>query len=429
MTSFSNPIFEEQGYWGQGDALHVNKESGEVEASHALRSFWARENGGSPDDMGDNFLYPMGISLNVLSISEVDTVKGHYGVRVKVYGIFFASLSGFGASDWRHADELTEEAKAKIYEGWTSMLTFDNKVDMQKEKPFTAWKTMKNDETGIEVETCFWYFEAALKIRCDFDLGNFPFDSQELPVTLILTDPHSVLVTLADCCKIYPEGEGWRNLSVYDVFKTEPTVLDSIQEFMWHPPLMRWQLVDPPYSKSALVVLLKVQRNGMAFIKRYLSVMCLLTILSLAPFIARPPMELADMLGFLVGLLFAAVGYQLIVANFLPHMNKLSLMDYYTLFMFGFIMISILDLTISTFVEDDALSADDLDRHAIALTGVYFAFHIAFFSFLYKRYHTERSKLQRPTPKKTGISKTYVRARAPIQFELVPPQEEKESST
>merc|ERR1712232_1169283 len=79
---------------------------------------------------------------------------------------------------------------------------------------------------------------------------------------------------------------------------------------------------------------------------------------------------------YLIGLLFVAVGYQLLIAGFIPATTVWTLMDRYTLFMFLFTLSVMIEPAIySRWVAAEQWENIGLDSHTLCYSAVFLGFH------------------------------------------------------
>lgn len=109
---------------------------------------------------------------------------------------------------------------------------------------------------------------------------------------------------------------------------------------------------------------------------------------------------MSDRLDNAIGLIFAIIAFQFVVAGQIPNLPYLTIVDKYNLAVFVFVLILLLESVVvgwregQWFDEDQTEAIDNLFLGL--LSGVWLLFHIMFVSYVYLKMQAEVDKIGRP---------------------------------
>ena len=163
-----------------------------------------------------------------------------------------------------------------------------------------------------------------VKLESNFDLRDFPFDRQRLEADVASFAWDSRFIKIVD------DGA---NLSVSRYFDVPEWDIKSFSS--------RVIAYDDPDHGDDVFSLLKlkidVARKSAFYINKIFMPLAILSFTSIF-FLAIPVDAIADRIGFISGLLFTTLAYQLIISSSVPRVPYFTLGDKYTLFLFFFMV-------------------------------------------------------------------------------------------
>jgi len=238
-------------------------------------------------------------------------------------------LEGFLDVAWcdpRLAADLTVGEGERVYanEGaidylkriWTPQITFINEVGETVGDDFNL--TIFNDGRA-EIQRRF-----TVTLESNFDVHRFPFDRQTLEGEIASFAWDSRVVRLID------DG---RNLSVSKAFGIPDwNVIGFASKVVAYD--------DPDHGNDVFSMLkleIDVARKSDYYLYKIFIPLGVLSFTSIF-FLAVPIDAIGDRIGFISGLLFTTLAYQLIIANSVPRVPYFTLGDSYTLFLFFFMV-------------------------------------------------------------------------------------------
>jgi len=211
-----------------------------------------------------------------------------------------------------------------------------------------------------------------VKVKFDMDFANFPFDTQDLILTFYQAQYRHKFVSAA---KFWKENAS----CLYSTpLLCVPTALIN-EEWTLGAPLIHYEKSDPLETMEAFTqvsVSLKFVRKGRAYAFRYIGSMTALSFASILPFVQLPAAEVSDMLAYEVGLLFAIVAFQMLTSSLIPMTTTISILDQYGLFLFFFLMLTMVTITVISWVENSAI--DNWNVHACWLFAIWMVYHLYF---------------------------------------------------
>ena len=298
-------------------------------------------NAESKDDTSDDQITRMGLCITITSIHSINTSRETAVVS------FDATY--FVASDSReHAFELIREMAG---ESWVVGGIETSDVDEGTEF---------NEQDGLAPGAYAIEFHRVSTVKMDMDLQFFPFDIQDLPLRIYISD---TAVELVDPREFWPARS--QHMCQHSLLCL-PSCLIS-EEWQMNRPLIDFSRSDRyetlrPYPQ--VNVTLKLARKGAGYAIRYLSLMVVMSLGSLLPFIARPVIDTSDRLSFEMGLLFTVVAFQLIISSFLPVSSTTTVLDVYGLFLFCFVCACMAAVTFSSIRVEATINSSMSDETA-----------------------------------------------------------------
>ena len=238
-------------------------------------------------------------------------------------------LEGFLDVAWcdpRLAADLNAGEEERVYanEGaidylkgfWSPQITFINEIGEAVGDDFNL--TIFNDGRA-EIQRRF-----TVTLESNFDVHRFPFDRQQLEGDIASFAWDARVVRLID------DG---RNLTVSKAFGIPDwTVIGFSSKVV--------AFDDPDHGNdifSMLKLEIDVARKSDYYLYKIFVPLGILSFTSIF-FLAVPISEIGDRIGFVSGLLFTTLAYQLIIASSVPRVPYFTLGDTYTLFLFFFMV-------------------------------------------------------------------------------------------
>ena len=243
----------------------------------------------------------------------------------------------------------------------------------------------KRDRQGMSVKMKYDYLvQARLAVTGTFserlELQNFPFDVQDL--ALVIQEDHALVQA-----KLAPHQRRYDFVSV-------DRDNSSINDWYFRRPICEFVESDPSdctfnNTYSQLIIHLKMERRWYTYVTRILLFLCILSLLVLS-YISIDMDDISDRLAHIVTLLLTAVAYQFIISSYLPNVSYLTLMDYYVLFIFGFISAIGINCAILKYWEFPDIA--DVVMFIVFLV-VWVLTHVVFLILAKRALKYERSKL------------------------------------
>lgn len=280
----------------------------------------------------------IGCSLQVHYIKQIDTVNQQFDAGFYLSYEFQPSQED--VRNWRAAKEAGEIAD--FVPTFIPAFRFPNAFDFiqRDHKPYldgSIYSLLVNgekDTRGALVEMEFDYmFAARLAIRGTFgeplELQDFPFDCQELGITIASSAASSIQVMV-------PHFRRKKFVVISQEVSTFP-------EWYAHAPVCDMKLSDASNSArglrfSNLVLVLKFERISYAYLTRVYSQLALITATGFSMFAMDAAEDLADRLATAFTLLLTAVAFMFVIESKLPSVPYLTALDYYTICSFVFLL-------------------------------------------------------------------------------------------
>ena len=334
------------------------------------------------------------VQANVLSVSDVDTVTQTYNVEAAFKLRYAASKQD--KQNWAiYNDLVSDETKDEesiatnnnmngdkpdeFIPKYIPKLSFPNASECElniKDGNKEFFKIMKDDPDFIVYD---------FQIRCTFgdtfELENFPFDCQDLPIMM----------------KLGNQGGTKNNALMPDITKKNFGKVDLsncvLTQWKIHPTLIEFGETDPALSKSGnkayplFVLRIKVERRYQFYLQRIALILAALSLSSLTAY-AVDVGDIADRLGIDFTLLLTVVAFQQTVTDSLPVLPFVTIMDLFVLLSIGFIFM----ITVQHSLMPS--NSEDLDRFLLFIfLGIWIIAHIGFAIYCPILAYKERKKL------------------------------------
>jgi len=209
------------------------------------------------------------------------------------------------------------------------------------------------------------------------ELHNFPMDCQDLTVSMQLMD--SMLKAsfgpyLNAKAEVVQVSLKYNGLSEYDMV----------------PPVVEFYTNQYSEAFSALNIRLKIRRKWDIYIWKIVIFVGCICLSSLSVFTLHPVDDLDERYALLFTLLLTNIAFLYVVGDMLPSLTYLTLLDWYVVCGFLYLIIEIVGVGIIGSNELDNATDNDF---AFSMVGVYFAMNLAFFSWAYFARRYEVAKL------------------------------------
>ena len=172
-------------------------------------------------------------------------------------------------------------------------------------------------------------------------------------------------------------------------------------------------------SFTSLSVFIFLKRRSMGYVRRYLSVMALLSLIALLPLFAKPAIGTNSILSYELGLLFASVGYVFVTSNLLPPTPERTIMDRYTGFMLSFIFGIMIDMTIASRIAnlDGTETLPSPEAHGFAFVAAWVLSQIYYYV-VYVRPAMKMLMDEIPVRATLGIQECHILVELPLRDNL-----------
>ena len=220
---------------------------------------------------------------------------------------------------------------------------------------------------------CYYTFSGTFAEK--FELENFPFDVQDLQITLKSLDDAKNAIFVPSLIQFKGDFSGFFVLKY-----------STLQEYTLHRPFIEYSIIKNFVKQPSINIRVKIERNyGMYFSNIYLMAF-VTTVSTLLAFSMDPVEDLADRFGLVVTLLLTAVAFQFVISTELPKLPYLTILDEYIITSFCFLfMLMIMIAIIPSFGDrydyepgDDSQSITKADRYAFYIAlSIMVIYHIA----------------------------------------------------
>ena len=300
----------------------------------------------------------IGVCCIILSVHDVNIVEET--VEVKLDLVLFC-----------HApDEDTEGIPQKLNDAFQGLDFLDcTGVPEKNQLSPLRFKTLK--EGTIAARTSI-----ILKLKADFTYSNFPYDVQDISIRMYFKGDSDEPRFVFDEPSHYWTTES-HDIGFSHALHVVPTALISeAWRIASAQSLLGMTSSDETVVEcSQSTVLLKLERRGSGYFRRYISILAALSQAAIWPLIS--PIEVADVMGFEVGLLFSVTAFQIIISGHLPVTPVLSIFDWYMLFLFGFIFLTIITVAVSSYFAP--AGSEIMDDEASVLLMAWILIQVGFF--------------------------------------------------
>merc|ERR1712194_446742 len=227
----------------------------------------------------------------------------------------------------------------------------------------------------------------SLKVKVDMNYSAFPFDVQTLPILLYSGDGDWTLVSAEH---FWTDGR-WSGYA--RAVAITPTALISEEWDLTSAAAVydKSDISETMFSNSQIGVYITLKRKGAGYFKRFVSVNVMISAGALMPYM-MPSMELTDIMARQVGLLFAVVGFQLLLSSILPPASTMSVLDHYSIGLFCFIFLLMLLVAVEGY-QGPEVDTIDPEHSSVVLYGAFsvwlvghimFAARVVYFMYLQK---------------------------------------------
>jgi len=213
------------------------------------------------------------------------------------------------------------------------------------------------------------------KVKVDMKYGAFPFDVQTIPMLMYLQESTGEIYSAEHFFEDNARNYYARGVAI------GPTALIS-EEWTLDSASLVYEDTDPHetlgYHRQAGVFMV-MKRQGLGYMKRFVSITVMLSAIAVLPTM-MPQMSFNDILAHQVGLLFAVVGFQLLISTILPPTSTLSVLDQYLVMLFLFIFLIMLSVALEARADPEAVTMD-IDRsnvHFGCTVGAWVVGHLVF---------------------------------------------------
>ncbi|XP_064625813.1 cys-loop ligand-gated ion channel-like isoform X2 [Lineus longissimus] len=318
----------------------------------------------SAHDLRDEEQVTVKVRLVFLKIGEIDTLKENYAADIFVYTVWREpSLDGRSTKDVENLD---------FSKYWNPRLFVDNTLGDPKEE---LWQSVQFDDSGqasmIEKKRIKGTFLENLELK------HFPFDTQDLSITITTERSDTEMELLTDDKK----------LSSINV----QSFIDA-QEWDLHTHVETSKKVTTKeYSGSqlkcpALVFTCRAARRPGFFIYNILLIMFFICTLAFVTYSVEKKLT-QNRLQLSFTLVLTGVAFKFVVNQSLPKISYLTYLDKYILVsMFILCLVCFWHAIVSVLLKTlgDTETVDKADIFALVVIGLlYIFFHIVFFAHIY----------------------------------------------
>lgn len=267
------------------------------------------------------------VYVNVFSITEISTTS-------ETFNAYFYLRAMWVEPGLKSSGDFNPDV------AWTPRFQFMNAVDApdihDERFEVSPWRFGPDDEPVLS-----WSCKCRGTFREQFELGLFPFDAQDLHLTISTQHEH---VELHEDC--YDD--------VKSKLREEYTMLP---EFNVHSPPRLEARKEKALGKFAtLDIVFNAQRRYTFHIWNVFLPVFLLTAMQFSVF-AVEVADVADRLGVTLTLVLASVAYKYVVSEKLPNISYLTMCDFYVLGSFMFMAAVVCQNAAGGFVSQDDLDA------------------------------------------------------------------------
>mmetsp|Transcript_49889 Transcript_49889/g.83081 ORF Transcript_49889/g.83081 Transcript_49889/m.83081 type:complete len:422 (+) Transcript_49889:30-1295(+) len=222
-------------------------------------------------------------------------------------------------------------------------------------------------------------------LRESFKLNSFPFDCQDLQITLELAEKVDEVMFVPSYKLFLGDYCGYLGMAY-----------STLDEYVVHEPLMEFILNEYADTMSCVTYRGKVERKYGTYFGKLVVFVFILTACALLTFSMDPVHDLPDRYAFMVTLLLTAVAFQFVVTSEMPNLPYLTLLDQYILVSFLFLAWVLVCCCVLALVPDsDAFVIEEINLYLFALSAfVFLLYHVVFTVVSYRANRVEVRKLK-----------------------------------
>ena len=225
--------------------------------------------------------YPLQLKpdILILDVIEVNEFESTMDLLVEIWLKWTDSRLSFPnitLNEWYQIDEST---KSQI---WHPVLTFENTLNMEKQKVLGG--TLENQFWMKHPNRMHYNEIIKIKVTCDFDFQDFPFDSQECQLIMqdkvqnssfLVIKPYSVF-----------NGSHQTTFSHEPIEIISPRIPFDMKVKVDEPRLFEYW--DETYSSSSLTITMKRQSTKKLLLGSYYAPTAVFAIFSMLSFLITP---------------------------------------------------------------------------------------------------------------------------------------------
>ena len=330
----------------------------------------------------DVWIFPQ-VSIN--AIDSIDSVQQSFKAR---YTLFLNVTMTEDEYRAYHADSLHWEPS------WLPVFMPYNAVEVHTDEAILnpdRSKYFLNIQRG---RWCYGFFkEQCVTYSCPFDMRNFPFDVQCLVMKWEIRDFQYSWTRPRARCRIFAEPyfQPYGSCASFQNVWVAPGGDWRIESSWLYGELYR----DNKDSWGpAFQVKVMAQRRWRFFFFRIVVIMMMLSLAAVSVFALE---DLGDSLGYVGGLLIAAVAFMFTVGSYMPAVGYLTVLDKYLFSQFAYIFLcGVAFLIIDVSKRFDVIAAPDYTRTLVSSVGIalglWVAVHTSFAAMSASAYMKEVSK-------------------------------------
>ena len=297
------------------------------------------------------------IYVNVFSLSGIDTVAQQFDCH------FFIRAM------WQEPES----------QDWQPNLVFMNAaspVEMENvEVSECSWRSGPKGEKVMQ-----WRADCRGTFREGFELEHFPFDVQALTITVSCNRPQTEVTVLEDC---YTGAKS--------MLRNQFTVMT---DFDLSGPVMQEEIDEEMRKYPLLHIYFIGQRRAAYYMWNIGLPNFLLSVLVFTSF-AISPSDLADRLSVTLTLVLTSVAFKYMVAQELPRISYLTLLDKYILLSFAFLALVGGQNTLAAMVENESFHFPIVDYSRYAIEATFVLIHVLLVALSLRYVFLESKKLAR----------------------------------
>mmetsp|Transcript_26094 Transcript_26094/g.42638 ORF Transcript_26094/g.42638 Transcript_26094/m.42638 type:complete len:400 (+) Transcript_26094:57-1256(+) len=261
----------------------------------------------------------------VKNVCNIDVVHETFRVKMHVYLTWKLPKADREKYDQYEANS----DQSQLFEpSFIPSLEIFNLNEMVREPCFGKFNVRKEKDYGCRVK-----LEFNAICNEEYELQSFPFDVQDLAVDLRLNDTDYSLRAF----DLKSDENAFFSILPSPLFDAEYTFRKCLVEFF----RSAGKKSRGGKTYSHCVLRLKLERNSEYYVLNYLLIIALITLCAFTSFGFYGVSEttLGDRLSVLITLILASVAQRLLVTSALPNLQYLTLLDWYSLSSFMFLVL------------------------------------------------------------------------------------------